>query len=495
MHERLRAGLGVEIRAPHPLATGGIDRRRLRWLPHTALVLDAMAMLVLATAVELVRRRFGWFTARVDGPGHTFWLVLPLVLAAWLFVIAALGGYRERHFGAGIEEYKIVLNATLVAAGVTGVGCYLVKLELSRSFYLLVYGLGVVVLMLARGLLRHALHRARSGGALCHGVVIAGPPTCVAAFADILRRESWLGYRVRGALVPPEWAEEETIGGTPVLGTLHAAIEALAEADADVLLVTDGALDGTDQMRELVWELEDRDVQVVIAPSVTDVARERVRVRPVAGLPLVHIDAPRTVRARRHAKRVFDLSASVLLLLAMAPFFGLIAAAIKLYDGGPVFFRQVRVGRDGDVFWCLKFRTMVAGAEQMQPAMQAEQGHAGALWKMKADPRITAPGRMLRRFSLDELPQLINVVRGDMSLVGPRPQVPAEVATYDRFARRRLHVRPGMTGLWQVSGRSDLPWDEAVRLDLYYVDNWSMMQDVGILAKTFGAVFGAKGAY
>ena len=175
----------------------------------------------------------------------------------------------------------------------------------------------------------------------------------------------------------------------------------------------------------------------------------------------------------------------------------LIAAAVlvKLHDGGPVLFRQTRTGRHGEQFSCLKFRSMVVDAEAHLARLHAESGHDGGLFKMKEDPRITKPGRWLRRFSIDELPQLFNVVRGEMSLVGPRPPLPLEVASYEADTTRRLRVRPGMTGLWQVSGRSDLSWEEAVRLDLYYVDNWSMVQDASILVRTVRAVFGRSGAY
>jgi exopolysaccharide biosynthesis polyprenyl glycosylphosphotransferase len=228
---------------------------------------------------------------------------------------------------------------------------------------------------------------------------------------------------------------------------------------------------------------------------VSDVSRQRVHVRPVGGLPLLHIDPPRHVRARRRAKRVFDVVFTCALLVAVAPVLLFIALSVKLHDQGPVLFRQTRTGRDGLEFPCLKFRTMVVDAEDRLAGLHAEQGLNGLLFKMENDPRITRPGRWLRRFSLDELPQLFNVLRGDMSLVGPRPPLPSEVAAYDGLTRRRLHVRPGMTGLWQVSGRSDLSWTEAIRLDLYYVDNWSMVQDVSILAKTLGAVLGSRGAY
>lgn len=207
------------------------------------------------------------------------------------------------------------------------------------------------------------------------------------------------------------------------------------------------------------------------------------------------IDAPASNAAASRAKRTWDSIGSAFLLLLAAPIMGLVALAIKLEDGGPVLFRQARVGLKGEEFACLKFRSMCTDAEARLAALMAQNEGAGPLFKMTHDPRITRVGRFIRRFSLDELPQLWNALRGDMSLVGPRPALPTEVAQYDSGTRRRLDVRPGLTGLWQVSGRSNLSWDETVRLDLYYVDNWSVVQDLMILAKTAKAVLGSSGAY
>jgi exopolysaccharide biosynthesis polyprenyl glycosylphosphotransferase len=452
-------------------------------------------MVLVALVAVALRTGWGWFTQNELNVRDNFWIAGPLMLLGWIAVIATLGGYRERLFGSGPEEYKILVSASLVSAGLTGVASYLTKFELSRSFYGLVYVLGAVTLVAERHLLRRTIHQARRHGSLRNEVIIAGTPTNIDEIARVLSRESWLGYRVLGALVPKPQLADETPRGTPILGTTDHCLDILHSTDADVIFVAGGALDGPDQMRELVWELEQRNVQVVVAPSVTDVSRERIRVRPIAGLPLVHIDPPRHVLASRRAKRMFDITMTMLILLVLAPTILAIATAVKLYDRGPVFFRQTRTGRDGHEFSCLKFRTMVMDAEEQLRRLKTEQGFDGVLFKMKDDPRVTKPGRLLRRLSLDELPQLLNVLRGDMSLVGPRPPLPAEVETYDRFIRRRLHVRPGMTGLWQVSGRSDLTWDESVRLDLYYVDNWSMLQDVAILGKTLGAVVRSRGAY
>jgi exopolysaccharide biosynthesis polyprenyl glycosylphosphotransferase len=280
-----------------------------------------------------------------------------------------------------------------------------------------------------------------------------------------------------------------------VFGTCDNATALVEQTQADVIFFAGGALSSAGELRRIVWELEDQAVQVVVAPSVTDVSGERIKVRPVGGLPLMHIDPPTWTDASRWGKRIFDLVGSAAIVALLSPLLLFVAAQVRLHDGGPVLFRQTRTGRRGEEFSCLKFRTMVVDAEARLAQLHTEQGYERGLFKMKDDPRITRPGRWMRRLSVDELPQLFNVLRGEMSLVGPRPPLPLEVERYEAHTTRRLHVRPGLTGLWQVSGRSDLSWDEAVRLDLYYVDNWSMVQDLNILLRTVRAVFGSSGAY
>jgi exopolysaccharide biosynthesis polyprenyl glycosylphosphotransferase len=261
------------------------------------------------------------------------------------------------------------------------------------------------------------------------------------------------------------------------------------------VIFADGSFPTPADFRRMAWQLEDLDTQMIVVPAITDTSAQRLEVRPVAGLPLVDVERPRAIASGRWVKRTFDIVGAGLLLLLAAPVMGLVALAIKLEDGGPVLFRQLRVGRKGEVFECLKFRSMVPDAEARLAALADLNEGAGPLFKMTRDPRITRVGRFIRRFSIDELPQFWNALVGDMSLVGPRPALPSEVARYDSDARRRLDVRPGLTGLWQVSGRSDLAWDDAIRLDLYYVDNWSMVQDLMILGKTANAVVGSAGAY
>ena len=473
----------------------GAPHRALRYLAPTAFVTDLLAVCIAGMVAALGRDRLAIFDPSIVQVSDTLGLAGPLMIGGWLLALWLSGGYSRDVFGAGTDEYKRVLNASVFAAGLVGVGAYLAKFQLSRGFFLLLFAIGVPTLILGRFLLRRALYAARARGALLQRVIIAGTPGHVDEVAGVLRRERWLGYDVVGALVPATTAGGETGAGVPVIGTPDQLLHAVELAEADVIFMAGGALDSSAQLRRIAWDLEERDVQVVVAPSVTDISAERVRVRPVGGLPLMHIDKPRAVHASRAGKRFFDIVGSATLLVLFAPLFAFSALWIKLHDGGPVLFGQERTGRDGSTFRCLKFRSMVVNAEQLLAELHALTGYEDGLFKMEDDPRITRPGRWLRRYSIDELPQLVNVLRGDMSLVGPRPPLPTEVARYAKDTVRRLRVRPGMTGLWQVSGRSDLAFDEAIRLDLYYVDNWSMLQDLTILARTLGAVVGSKGAY
>jgi exopolysaccharide biosynthesis polyprenyl glycosylphosphotransferase len=248
-------------------------------------------------------------------------------------------------------------------------------------------------------------------------------------------------------------------------------------------------------LRRLAWELERDDIDQIVSSSLVDTAGDRITVRPVDGLPMMHIEHPRLSGGRRLIKAMFDVSLAAGLLVLLSPVFLAIAAWIKLDTGGPVFFRQMRVGRGGEMFRMIKFRTMHTDAEQRLQKISGQNDFSGVLFKMRQDPRVTRAGRLLRRYSLDELPQLINVLLGDMSLVGPRPPLPSEVEQYPQDMRRRLVVKPGMTGLWQVSGRSDLSWEDSIRLDLRYVENWSLTVDLVILMRTAIVVMRGAGAY
>ena len=504
MHERVSSGVASSLSAlggHHALGAGSISdsareasRRARARIPLAAFVVDLAMMVAAVLTGGLMRTVLPIFQR--NGPGIPVGLeVVAALIAIWLVVIFTLGGYRTRLFGAGTDEFKLVTHATLVSAGLVGIFCYLIQYEFSRGLYVFSFLAGAPLLVLGRVALRSILKSARRRGALLQRVVLAGLPSHIDEIAAVLRRETWLGYDVVGALTPPSDFREITEAGITVWGNTDDVAWAAKRLQADTVFVVGGAFASSAQTRQAVWDLEEYGVQVVVAPSVTDISSERVRIRPVGGLPLIHLDPPRAARAVRWGKRTFDVVLAAGLVVAFSPILAFAAFKIWAFDRGPVLFRQTRVGKDGQAFPCFKLRTMVTNAEDMLQTLHEETGHSEGMFKMADDPRITAPGHWLRRFSVDELPQLFNVLRGERSLIGPRPPLPSEVTTYAEHMHRRLRVRPGMTGLWQVSGRSNLSFDEAIRLDLYYVDNWSMLQDLSILARTFGAVFGSRGAY
>lgn len=419
-------------------------------------------------------------------------VVIPLI---WLVCLWAFGAYNPREPGVGTIEYQRVLSGSVATVGLLGVGAYLTRYDLSRGFFVLLFASGILLLGLGRFVLRRLVRSARAQGRLSTPTLVAGDPRHVGDLLKMLDRERWLGYEVRGLLLT-DGSAPEPFTELPVLGTPDKAPEVIRQTEAAAIIFAEGSFGRATHFSELARDLEEVQTQVIIVPALASVSEDRLVTRPVAGIPLVFVDRPQAARAGGIGKRAFDLVGSALLLVFFAPLLGLAALATKLDDGGPILFRQARVGRQGDLFTCYKLRSMTTDAENQKSAL-ADQNETtgGVLFKMASDPRITRVGRFTRRYSIDELPQLVNVLRGDMSLIGPRPAVPSEVELYASHERRRLDVRPGLTGLWQVSGRSDLPWDEAVRLDLYYVDNWSMVQDINILFRTVGVVLRAQGAY
>lgn len=366
--------------------------------------------------------------------------------------------------------------------------------RISRGFVGLAFGLGTLLLLGERYAVRKVLHRLRVAGRLQHRVVVVGNPVAASELVEVLHRESYAGYRVVAACAPEPDMTNPVAFPVPLLGRVADARAVCEEIGADTVLVAAGT-SSSDDLRRIAWDLEGSSIDLVVVPSLTDVAGPRIHMRPVAGLPLLHVEEPQADEAGGIAKRAFDLFVAVLALVVLSSLFLAVAVAVRATDGGPVFFRQRRVGRNGEQFDMLNFRSMVVDAEQQLASLTALNESSGVLFKLRQDPRVTRVGRYLRRLSLDELPQLWNVLRGDMSLVGPRPPLPSEVARYESDVRRRLLVRSGMTGLWQVSGRSELSWKDSVRLDLYYVDNWSMVSDLVIMAKTVRAVLAARGAY
>jgi exopolysaccharide biosynthesis polyprenyl glycosylphosphotransferase len=427
---------------------------------------------------------------------------LPLAYLAFTGVLPALwwgsvmlaGGYDPRFIGLGSDEFRKVLNAAMCVAAGVAIASYTARLNLARGYLAVALPSATALDLLVRYLLRKRLHRSRSRGACTRRVVAAGHAAAVADLVTTLHRDRYHGLSVVAACVPDLSVAGE-VPNVPVAGELSHVPLAVQQFGADTVAVLScPEMDGR-RLRELAWELEKTGTDLCVAPALLDVAGPRTTIRPVAGLPLLHVDHAELAGGKQVLKGVFDKVAAALALILLAPVFAGIAAAIRVTGPGPVLFRQIRVGRDGRCFTLYKFRTMVADAEQQKALLAASNEADGALFKIRRDPRITPIGGCLRRWSLDELPQLLNVLRGDMSLVGPRPALPDETARYGDHMRRRLVVKPGITGLWQVSGRSDLAWEEAVRLDLRYVENWSLALDLQILWKTGSAVFGGSGAY
>jgi len=300
--------------------------------------------------------------------------------------------------------------------------------------------------------------------------------------------------------VTPEWRSPEAAShlkttGVPVEGDLHDVVEVVRRHGADAVAVTSASETAAVYLRSLSWQLEGSGIELLVSPGLIEVAGPRLHIRPFVGLPLLAIEEPVFTGWRRLLKGAMDRLCAALAILAIAPVMLAIAIAVRLSDGGPVLYRQVRVGVHGRHYTMYKFRSMVADADTQRDALLEHNEGSGLLFKMRQDPRVTPIGRWLRRFSLDELPQLFNVLTGSMSLVGPRPPLPQEVERYDTSIRRRLLVKPGLTGLWQISGRSELSWEESVRLDLRYVENWSLALDLLILWKTAAAVVRSRGAY
>jgi exopolysaccharide biosynthesis polyprenyl glycosylphosphotransferase len=416
--------------------------------------------------------------------------------ALWCGSVALAGGYESRFIGAGSDEFRRVLNAAVGLASGVAIASYALKIDFARGYFLVALPSAAAFDLGARYRLRKRLHRLRSRGSCMQRVVAVGHAPAVADLIATLRRDKFNGLSVVGAcLAGRSMLMLSEIEGVPVFGGLGNVSAAVRRLGADTVAVLSCPEMSGIRLRELAWELEETGTDLCVAPALIDVAGPRTTIRPVAGLPLLQLDHPELAGGKQVIKAVFDRLAAGLALVVLAPVFVVIAVAIRLDDRGPVFFMQTRVGRDGQMFRLFKFRTMVVDAEQRRLQLETLNEGAGVLFKMRKDPRVTRVGATLRRWSLDELPQLFNVVIGDMSMVGPRPALPREVARYGDHMRRRLVVKPGITGLWQVSGRSGLSWEESFRLDLRYVDNWSIMLDLQILWKTFSAVTHGSGAY
>jgi exopolysaccharide biosynthesis polyprenyl glycosylphosphotransferase len=457
-----------------------------------AVVLDAVS--AAAAAVASYYLWFGFGPAAQGQPPVWDVVALPLI---WLPAMVVARAYEKRFLWIGVEEYRRVLGAAVVLLAGVGFVAGALDLRIARGLVVLALPLATVLTLLQRFAHRHWLYRQRRQGKYQQTTLLVGHRRAVAALDEQLQRSADRGYRVIGCCLPSDEhsAVFDAFNGLPVLGDVDQLADVVVRFEVDTVAVLPSEeLDGL-VLRSIGWQLESTSAELLVSPAITDVVGPRVHIRPVAGLPLLHMERPELTGVRRLTKECFDRTAASLGLLFFAPVLLGIALAVRLTSAGPVFFRQERVGHHGEPFTMLKFRSMVPGAHAMVAELEADSDGNGVLFKKKDDPRVTRVGRVLRRFSIDELPQLINVVRGDMSLVGPRPPLAAETEMYGVDMRRRFLVKPGLTGLWQVSGRSDLSWDDSVRIDVRYVENWSLAFDFMILAKTVKAVVRGSGAY
>ena len=460
-----------------------------------------MAIDWLAGALAIVLAYYVRFGIPGTGSNPTLYVTVGILLpVSWVAVVAFNRAYEPRFIGAGATEFQRIFRAFLHLTALVAFVSYATQADLARGFILLAVAFALAFDLAGRYMARKYLHTQRSTGRAMRSVLAVGDCDSVIEFAALLRRDRYAGMQVVGACVPGDIDEDiarrlDEID-IPVLGSVDAILDSARFIGAHTVAVLSSSQISPENLRWISWQLEGTDTSLVVSPGLTEVAGPRLHIQPVAGLPLLHVEQPEFAGFRRFLKSTLDRSIAAIALLILSPVLLCIAAAVRLTSRGPAFFRQTRVGRDGRSFTMFKFRSMYVDAEARLAELRAHNVNAdGLLFKMRDDPRVTRVGRVLRRFSIDEVPQLINIVIGAMSLVGPRPPLRSEVDKYGDDVRRRLLVKPGLTGLWQVSGRSDLSWDDSVRLDLRYVENWSPALDLMILWKTVFAVLGRSGAY
>jgi exopolysaccharide biosynthesis polyprenyl glycosylphosphotransferase len=408
---------------------------------------------------------------------------------AVLVVYSAFGLYHAHRFTPAEEFRRIILAVTVGLVGLVTLSFWSMT-SLSRSWLALSWALGVLFSLASRRVWHWWVFRSRTAGRFLFPTLIVGT-NVEAMHLETAMQHPRFGFRSIGLIATEQ---SPPARGAPVLGGIDDLRELIREVGAECVFVAASALSST-EIAHVAKAVRLEGVEVRVTATLPEMLASRLTVQPIGGMMALSLKPVRLSGTQAAVKRAFDLSASTLGLAVLAPVLFVIAAAIRLTSPGPVFYRQERVGQRGRPFTILKFRTMRRGADAMVAELRAKHGMNDLMFKLQDDPRVTRVGRFLRRFSLDELPQLINVVRGEMSLVGPRPPLPEEVAEYEDWQFDRLEVPPGVTGLWQVSGRSELSFDECVRLDLFYIENWSLAYDLYIVAKTLPVLVSRRGAY
>lgn len=463
-------------------------QRRLLWS-------DFFVVTVVMFVAQILR--VGWEpSGPVSGPSAPpYWFVSVAIALLWLLNLSWSRTREARVLGHGPQEYQRVVAASWHTFATVAVVGFLTQWQISRGYLLFALPFGTVVLLIYRALWRMWIHAQRDGGELQAQVLVVGPLRTSEQMMRRLLRSRRAGYNVVGVCLPPTSRRElsDDLIHVPVLGAIDDAVDVAQRVGAEYILLSGNDEMSLNEARRLGWSLEGTGIGLIVAPAMVDIAGPRVMMSPVEGLPLLHVDPAEFSGSKYFFKSATDRVSAALILMVLGVPMMAIALLVKLTSPGPVFFKQERIGRNGAPFRMLKFRSMVPDADAQLAAVMG--GSVGVYYKAEDDPRVTSFGRFMRRYSLDELPQILNVLKGDMSLVGPRPQVLAEVEQYTDLAHRRLLVKPGMTGLWQVSGRSGLEPEQAIRLDAYYAENWSLVGDLVIMARTIKAVVGGDGAY
>ena len=488
------ADLGLaETSAPAPVALTSRNPRD-RWRLHyrrNLLLTDLAALIVVVYGTQLVWFGTGNVAVAASRDSRisdlSYWIFSAILVVAWMWALSFVDSRSDRVMGTGSQEYVRIVDSSFRLFGAVAIIAFLTQTDVARGYLLISLPTGIAVLVFTRWLWRRWLIVQRSHGKYSANVLLVGSLPSVTQLAREFARTPSAGYRVVGACVPNGKIADVIPGtDTPVMGHVGDISRALSVTGADTVAITSADELPADKVKQISWSLEAGRQHLVLAPSIIDIAGPRLHTRPVAGLPLIHVETPRFSRGQVFLKRTVDLFASVTGVVLLSPLLAFLAIAVRLSSSGPVFFRQTRVGFHGHEFTMIKFRSMVVNAEELLKELAEQQRDSGneVLFKMKNDPRVTPIGRIMRKFSLDELPQLFNVIGGSMSLVGPRPPLPSEVAQYADHVHRRFLAKPGITGLWQVSGRSSLSWEESVRLDLSYVENWTLLGDFVILGRT-----------
>ena len=481
------------------LANGAVGRPAADWeqrYRRTVITTDTVATAVVVAAIG------NFFGARDAANWHEKWGIL--AFGTELLVLGALAVSRSWApgvLGQGAEEFRRLGRSLFMATVVLALGGIALTSRNIKLWIFVAIPAIALVTMTARYVLRLWLHRQRKDGRCLIPVLAAGSPATVRDLITRTRRFPHLGWRVDAVCTTDGLGTDgqggvgDQLDGVPVVGRLSDVAGHVHRDGYRVVAVTPDPHWSPERLRRLAWNLEGSDTEMVVAPVLMEVAGPRLHIDAVLGIPLLRVSMPTFTGGRRAIKGIVDRTGAAILLVLFAPLMVFVGLLVLVDSRGGAFYRQRRVGKDGREFTILKFRTMVAGADRARAALADRNEGAGLLFKLRRDPRVTRVGAVLRRYSIDELPQLFNVLTGSMSLVGPRPPLPEESAAYGPDIRRRLLVKPGLTGLWQISGRSDLSWDETVRLDLRYVEDWSLALDTVILWKTLRAVFYGQGAY